>query len=388
MADEKVNLRKTKPNRAEVNELPRHTVDLPGLKGDLPFMPGNIILTESEKRVLKEKFGWKEGDPVPNLSAVTKAKIADMKTAPAPPFPEGMKGILDSNSMPETIQFDDLDANKQKEIAEAIKRTPKVNPASDSPFIPRDPSISKAMSVAEQVEARTARKTQQVKVEDDRQQRKATVTRPTSKQQPEITPPEAVPEEKPAESPASADLTKTHCQHCGWDLSQSDEAKPTPEDYRVFVAATLSGKRFVKTYDLFDGAMQVTFRAMTVREYDTIKRQLFYDGSQGRVSTPAEVYRMATEYQLAICLESLYSNEGGAINMPTLDKYDLDDVDDDGKPTTGLPQILEYVYEKAVPTASLRNMLLALYAEFDNLIVKIEAESRKPGFSKAIGGSR
>jgi hypothetical protein len=408
-------LRRKQPTPVPPGQLQPREMNLPGLRGQIPFSVGNMILTEAEKQLLKTQFGWKEGDPVPNLSQVVQAEVGKKlspeesaararelealqqqtkETAPA----KYEAGTPDFKP-PEVLTVENLSPEKRKEIEESIRDMRKQveedgkNRDKEVPFIPRDPSIAKAQLIAEAQAKEQQRKIEvmqrqapKVELEDDREsvvQPRASVTRATAA--PQESAPRAL--ETPAVSTQSPDVDtvqagtevlRTHCQHCGWDLAKSDEAEITPEDKRMYTAALLGGKRFVKTYPLLDGAMSVTFRALTSKESNLILRQLFLDGKGGKVSSPAEVFRLAQEYQLAICLQSIHSGEF-SIDLPAIDQHELDEDEN----STGLPAVLDYVYTQAVSHESFRRVLLALYSEFDGTLAKLEVSTTKKGFWKA-----
>lgn len=408
------------------DQLKPKEVNLPGLRGQIPFKVSNMILTDAEKQVLKSQFNWKEGDPIPDLSKIIKAKVGDklpteeaakraqeierfqQQTKETPPagYPEGTRDF----EPPSVIAVENLTPAKRREIEEAIQSmkqqvlTAEQNKKEEMPFIPRDPSIANAMAVAAQQAERQRRQIEAaptIALEDDRSadaKPRATVTRANGNPEREQkaaapVPEQPVPPPEPAKDPAplpnghtsqtGTEVPLKNCQHCGWDLAQPDEAVVTPEDKRVFVAAALGGKRFMKSYSLMDGAMDVTFRAPTSKEANLIIRQLFIDGKSGKITSPPEVFRKAQEYQLAICLQSIHS-ENNAIDLPPFDQHELDQDEN----TTGLPEVLDYVYSEAVAHESLRRILLALYSEFDGTLAKLESGATKQGFFKATEQSR
>lgn len=389
-------------------------VNLPGLRGQIPFKVSKMILTDAEKQVLKTQFGWKDGDPVPNLSEVIKAQVGKklspeavaarakeieglqeaIKETPPPSYPDGTKDLVP----PSVITIENLTPEKRREIEESIQAMKQQVAASaqnkneEEPFVPRDPSIQKAQQIAALQAEQQRRKLADmdnaptVELQDDREavvKPKAKVNRGAEQEQPATSLPPPPATEPTPESRAGAEVIQTNCPHCGWDLSKPDEAVVTDEDKRVFTAAILGGKRFVKTYSLMDGAVQVTFRAPTSKEANLIIRQLYIDGKSRTVSSPAEVFRKAQEYQLAICLQSVHSADN-AIDLPPMEQHELDQ----DETTTGLPDVLDYTYNTAVQHESFRRILLALYSEFDGTLSKLEVAATKQGFWKATEQSR
>jgi hypothetical protein len=411
-------LRRKQPAPAErpVEPPARRTVNMPRLKGTIPFDRADIILTEAEKKFLKEQVGWKEGDPIPQLSKVIKAEVdgklvkvgtdrsellKGIKTLPPDTYPEDTPNF----QPPAVIAVENLSPEKRQEIEDAIKamkqHTTDTKAAGNLPFIPRDPSIGQAATTAQQQNAEYAAKIRamqqqagEAKVEDDRkapERPKAKITRtqspPPAPPQPEpprqqqVPPPDTV-EQSPG--PVAAPVAGTRaeqklCQHCGWDQSKQDVAEVTAEDLKTFVASILGGQRFVKAYNILGGALQIIFRGMTSKEADRILRQLYIDGKAGRISSLPEATRKAQEYQLAVCLQSIHS-ETNALNLPPIDQHELDE----DATTTGLPEVVDYVYEQALCQESLRRIAMAIYSEFDNTLAKLEASAKRSDFLQAI----
>jgi hypothetical protein len=176
------------------DQLKPKEVNLPGLRGQIPFKVSNMILTDAEKQVLKSQFNWKEGDPIPDLSKIIKAKVGDklpteeaakraqeierfqQQTKETPPagYPEGTRDF----EPPSVIAVENLTPAKRREIEEAIQSmkqqvlTAEQNKKEEMPFIPRDPSIANAMAVAAQQAERQRRQIEAaptIALEDDRE---------------------------------------------------------------------------------------------------------------------------------------------------------------------------------------------------------------------------
>lgn len=413
---EKINLRKKQVEPPAA--LPQAARVVPGITGKIPFQVGNLVLTDLEKRELT-KVGWKEGDPIPNLSehvatALAAEQAKEKKVAPAA-YDET---TTPTPKIPEAVSIESLPPQKRKEIEEAIVRMREEAAATMArqkegrpAFQASDPSVERALAFAEMQQASQPK----IGIEDDmagKGRARAAITRPdqsvplrtrperpvpppeapgggtaaaTPRTSPDPgTPPPVAPAASQAPTAAGAQLELLHCPHCQWDLSVTDTVVTTLEDRRTYTAALLGGTRFKKEYSLLDGALRVIFRETTAPEADTILKQLFMDGVSGRVKDGAMIMRRAQDYQLACMLDTVWLSDNRSIRLATIDQYEVD-ADDT---TTGLPEILDHVWKEAVPTDSMRRILRDLHSEFDNLLAKLEVESRQEGFTKATGVQR
>src|SRR3974390_1794661 len=92
---------------------PRDIKNVPGVRGKLPLQPGEIIITEYEKKKLA-KFGWKEGDPLPGniaelMSRAQQDVADDLRTAQ--PFKD--RPIFKA---PEPVDINDLTDEKRADL--------------------------------------------------------------------------------------------------------------------------------------------------------------------------------------------------------------------------------------------------------------------------------
>lgn len=382
MAEPKIDLRKQ-----PTDQLPKAERTAPGITGKLPFSVGSVVLTPGERAEL-QKVGWKEGDPIPNLSEMWNGEIAKdkqaLKEAPPASYDEA---TTPKPKIPAAVSIESLPPDKRREIEEAVAQMRAEAAAitkrqGEHQFAPADPSVARAMAFAEMQQGRQPK----IAVEDDLKGRGAAhITRALSPE-PAITPP--APPAPPAKPDApvmtmGVAAEQKYCPHCRWDLSVLDSTVTTLEDRRIYMAAFLGGQRFKKSYELFDGTVKVVFRAITSEETDSVLRQLFMDGKAGRVSDGLTSLRRMQDYQLACSLEAILTRDN-SIQLDTIDAYAVDKTD----ATTGLPDVVSYVFKKAVQSDSMRRILVDLYIEFDNLVAKLEVEASQPGFTSATGPHR
>src|SRR5260221_187031 len=159
MAD-RVRLRKAEP----VDQLPA-AIKLtgPGVSGTIPFMAEEIVLTEMEKKQLRA-MGWKDGDPVPNLSKVisteTQKKLLQLAKEEQQRFKDSPDRIpadvRPMKELPPVVKLESLSEEEQTKykaiIAKAIEDKKNLDRLGvPSPPISNVPGISEAVNIAHQV---------------------------------------------------------------------------------------------------------------------------------------------------------------------------------------------------------------------------------------------
>ena len=328
----------------------------PGFEGTLPFMPAEVILTDVEKRQLKS-VGWKEGDPIPNLTALVAEERERILSEPEE-IPSHIKGL---KKKPEVVSIDSLPPEGKERIKKILQKATqdlkkRVAPEDDIPdtLDTSIPGLVEALEVA----------------------KKATNT-----------PDDGIIEPRIAESTNKTDVDApiiapaARCSHCGWAVDKIDNASPTKEDKLQFVASVLAQKRFVKSYDLLGGALTVEFRTLTSDENDLIVKQLVADWNKSRISGPAHSVQQALNYQQALSLQAIKTT-AGPIKLETLNDYSADPPEDE----TIIPEVVEYITKTATPTESIRKIVSRTFVSFQELVAKMEVMAEAPDFWKATEG--
>lgn len=87
----------------------------------------------------------------------------------------------------------------------------------------------------------------------------------------------AQPAIKPAPPAPTEDTPKTEtvliCPNCRWNHAMGSPSDPTEEDKVAWVRSVKGGKRFRKTYALFEGEVTITFRTRSVIDNEQAVRQ-------------------------------------------------------------------------------------------------------------------
>ena len=69
-------------------------------------------------------------------------------------------------------------------------------------------------------------------------------------------------------TPGKSDDQKFQCPRCGWH--ESDNPRAPEADLKEYMRCILGDKRFTKTYLLYDGVLQLTFRTLAAWEADMV----------------------------------------------------------------------------------------------------------------------
>jgi hypothetical protein len=355
MAKKKLDLRKKKPAPPAAEAVPESTP-----VAQLPFIPGEKISLTSEERVVLESAGWKEGDPLPDLTGFMENIAQEQRDAAEDVATSGAPQ-LDAQKIAE---FDDLPADKQDEIRMALDtmRAQQEQAIELAKVVPADagPGVAEAIKVAGDFDGG-------IEVVDD---------------------PTAVPTPPP---PVEKEISNTHselsdpspCEHCGWDPSLTDNTKPTKRDKYDFLASVLGGTRFYKELDLFGESVTVVFRTLTTEEADIALQQTSFDHRDGKVPDQGEFFRVYTNYRLAMSIEKL-STPGDAQIVPSIEDVEWDSPLMSEDPQTPLPTLETWINENILKSESMRRVIGMEHQRFQRLVEKMEARVDDADFWKGI----
>ncbi len=114
---------------------------------------------------------------------------------------------------------------------------------------------------------------------------------------------------KAEESEKSSTLGPDICGQCGWDQSQPTIAEPTDDEKLGFLHTLLGMKNFTKIYPMFGGAVEVTFRTLTVSELDSLYKEAFRAQQIGVIKTTGDYYEYINRLRINLQLQSLKGTE-------------------------------------------------------------------------------
>ena len=315
----------------------------------LPLPPGEkIILTDAEREFM-EKAGWQEGDPIPDLSVFLTAVRSEQEAATAK--------LAASGTQPPTqtvVDFDGLSEEKQKEIMEAFNQAKTAQ--EEEPVVPAGaaPGVAEAIHAAHSIN-------EGIEVVDDPSQNID----------------EDEDEDEDEESVTGVDISEPRtCPHCGWDY-----AEPGDNDKRLFLASVIGGTRFHKDVELFGGAVSVRYRTLTTEESDLALRQTSFDFRDGKVPDQGEVYRVYTNYRMAMAITSI-TTPSVVHDLPELADIEWDKPPEGEDEQTALPILEARLNDTVLSSESMRRVVGLEHQRFQRLVERLEARVDDPDFWK------
>ena len=324
-------------------------------------------VSESTKRTLSQ-FGWELGDPIPlNLGGM----LSDIRERTPVSTAAGL--LVDAALM----TADDIELIKNtlllsKQAAAAAKNRQQLSD---------DPNIRQLQQTIAQIEATQVDAAQII---DDRD-----APQPEAPAQP--TEPTIVAEvPKPAPEPEvpapplvdNAAAIPAFCPRCNWDMRIKYETEVTEFDKESFVAITLGGERFKKTYSLLKGKFSVTFRGLLAEENTLIHHQLLIDQKDGDFLSDTEWFLRMFEYRLACSIASIDIKDQLPRPIPELAAVagtELPNKSDD-KTKTSLVRLREYVLNDVLKSELTRRLVGGQFRLFQRLTESLEAMALDPNF--------
>lgn len=332
-------------------------------------------VSEFTKRTL-EQFGWTQGDPVP---ADFGGLLAEVKERTPPTKNTGL--IIDATLMQEAdvIKIKDALAAAKAAVADAEKKQ-KLDQAT---FGMPDSVRSVYDSISD--------KTAAPQIIDDR------ATQQPAEQKKDAAPPQpAPPEQQPAEPPKQQTTPRPDpvpllpqsepippvCPRCLWDMRQKYEVDVTDLDKEAFVAITLGGERFKKSYTLLGDKFTITFRSLLAEENTIIHHQLLLDQRDGAFISDTEWFLRMFEYRLACSIVDIKITGQIERPIPQLSEVagmSLPNKSDD-KQKTAVVRLREYVLNDQLKSELTRRLVSTQFRQFQRLYEALEAMALEPNF--------
>lgn len=199
-------------------------------------------------------------------------------------------------------------------------------------------------------------------------------------------PPEYAPQATAVSDTGAAHATLSHCPHCQWDLADVDVPEPPYSDKMGFMHSVLGLKPFVKSYPLFNGLMDVTFRTLTTREVDKVYLQTYADREAGKLPTEYDFWERLNRYRMILQLHTVkVAGENGmfkelpdgyskATNNTSSGVWVTPEQEGElGINKTGLPDIEEFLIDEILKTEHVFRTVNAQCNQFNRLCSKLEA---------------
>jgi hypothetical protein len=319
-------------------------------------------VSESTKRTLTQ-FGWELGDPIPlNLGGM----LSDIRERTAVSTTPGL--LVDVSLMTdEDIELVKNTLLLSKQAAEAAKNRRQLSD---------DPNIRQLQQTIEQVES--------AQIIDDRADPQPVVAEKPAEPTPapEAQSPAAAPEIPTPPLVDAAAAIPAFCPRCNWDMRIKYETEVTEFDKESFVAITLGGDRFKKTYSLLKGKFAVTFRGLMAEENTSIHHQLLLDQKDGDFLSDTEWFLRMFEYRLACSIASIDVADQLPRPIPELEEVagiELPNKLDDNTKTP-VVRLREYVLNDVLKSELTRRLVGSQFRLFQRLTEALEAMALDPNF--------
>ncbi len=355
------------------------TTPLPTARTGVPLLPtGTPVmvegafnadsLTDQEREALMAA-GWSEAVELPKTPAGIKAlqQIVEQSSGPLPPPIDPKTPPIKINTIPLAAAPPEKQASIRAALA-AVSQAEKANAASITAFREK-----RAAAAAVEHEEPIA----EVKL-------------------PTAAPADAKPAEVQSETGAAAALA--FCPHCNWDLSVPSVEEPPYSDKMAFLQCLLGQKPFVKSYLLFNGNVEVTFRTLTMLEVDTLYKQTYRDRELGNTPTDVDFWERLNRYRVMLQLQSFRANGEGGFFRDLPDAYSkatnpsgtafwLEPEEDAALPLgeTAVPTIETWMIENVLKSDGLFRVVNVTCNKFNRLASKMEAMADNSDFWKPTG---
>lgn len=361
----------------------------------MPFQPGQVLgvlpkdavggseLTPQEQALLQQA-GFRDGDPLPNLTDTTiaarmRAQVAqikmeaedlsgltpvDPKTPPIePPKPRRIEDMAPAERAQTYATLQEMNELQQRMNAARIQQqATEAMSASDA--------VMGAPGAAEAIAAAAAGIQQPVIELKDDVTRKVNLRKRPAEPAPQIS--------SPDQNAAGSDLTDTPviCPRCGFDMN-GELIEPTSEDKIAYVACVMGKqRRFRKQVSLFGDRIIVVFRSLLPKEVDMALNQADAELNKGRITNVAGYARATEWYKLCAGIESIQRAGSIKRDIPEVDDVEFDETEN----PTAYPEIKEYLDSDVFITDSVRKAIGTQWIKFNQILQYLEAKADSPDF--------
>ena len=308
-----------------------------------------------------ERFGWKDGDPVPdNLAEViaeTSMDAFDLENMP-PPVDLRTPAL----KLPAEVDMANLslaDQEKYSQVFAALTDSKLQAVAAEElqAAMTDNPAINDAIRAAATWEPRIQL------VDDTKDESYATGTKKR---------------EEPAEKAEEPKHTgPKYCAHCGHNQAFKDVVEITEVDKVGFLQTLLGLQPFTKAFKLYGGRFNLLIRALQPEEMDLCFRQVFIDRQKERTTNPAEEAEHLARYKACLQISTLvgpglhYKAPGG---LPAAPK-------DGDTPVYAAWLQFQHDVDKS---ETLHRILLGTVGRFNQIVQRLEDNADNENFWPAI----
>jgi hypothetical protein len=337
-------------------------------------------LDDLEKEALKQA-GWKEGEPVPNLSQTQMAqgiqsRIEKFRTQQddvgnQTPVPIDTPPV----EMPTPVDIGELPPDQQQELRAAMLQAK----AFDAQF-KQDEQAERVSTIPGMAEAyQVASSPATVQITDTPAAANPTTTPTPGGFDPSVEAREveaaaaAAPKKPTGETGSRLDMTPVHCPQCNHIVTD-----PVIEfdniDKLVYVQHIEGAVRFEKEYSLFGGRVIVRYRNLTTVESNLIMDQLDRDVADNKVVSVGYMRRME-DYRLAAGIAQIRLTGQRQYTLPPVLEVKHKEVE-----FSSLPEIHHWLATEIMTTEHLRRAIGMSWQRFQKVIELLDSRSEDPDF--------
>lgn len=370
MSDSRFNLRKPKAPKMIQHPGTAKMDDVLFNAPSMPFQPGQVVMTEGEKRDLRS-VGWKPGNAIPADMArkiqVAKESFLDEETTEGATAKAAKSGHV--LKVPAAVNINDLPSEKRAELQRSVEQAQ---------------LQAEQIKNAEQQMARASNVPPSVR-EAMMQAGSFFDSRVDDASSP-LLPPQATESEpqvsaKPEESYRKADKPEEKSE---------EEVAITRDDFLAFYTAEFLNTdkvRFMKSYSLMGGRIELIYRAPRMKAVESVWTQVKVDQLNGKIVTVDDFWRVVYEYQMVLGLQQV---KVGGQTIDVAEQVDSvladpqDTIEEVG--ATPLPYLLRTLQEQApFSSESCWRLVYANWRKFDKLVKAMEVKMDDESFCQAIG---
>jgi len=169
-----------------------------------------------------------------------------------------------------------------------------------------------------------------------------------------------------------------HCPRCAWPTAMPVEHLPTDEDITNFLESVVSGEVFVKSYELYGGAVQVEFRTRLSCEMEAIKEHVM-DVSGGVLTE--EMLGLTDELVFLTSLKSVRLKDKNLSFASLADLLDQRKAAEDGGQQVKSVGVMLRERADRIPS-QLRIPLRQMYVEFSAIVEHLMTKATDPKYWK------
>jgi hypothetical protein len=317
------------------------------------------------ERAVLERFGWKDGDPVPdNLATIIADAAMDAVDLDNMPPPVDMR--TPALKLPQEVDMSKLPEAEQDKYAQVLasltdaKLKVLAEEELQASFVSDDPTVNSASINAA---IRAAAEPTNLFKDDTKDADYASGVKK--------------PEANASEESVQQTSGPKYCNHCGWNQAMDDGIEVTEQDRIGFLQTLLGLQPFSKTFSLYGGRLNVTVRALTPDEVDMCFRQVFLDRSKDRTTNHAEEAEALARYKTCLQIQEITGPDLHYVCPPKMSA-------NDGEDTEVYRRWLQFMKD-VDRSETLHRNLLGVVGRFNALVNKLEDNADNESFWPAIG---